>query len=70
MKLRAEIIAYMREKQSVCCTWWFKLYIKASTSEIRAELIKMEKDGIVTADRSQSNNTKWLLVESADRIEE
>jgi len=25
----------------------------------------MEKDGIVTADRSQSNNTKWLLVESA-----
>jgi len=45
------------------CTWWFKFEIPRETKEIRRELEKMERDGLVTADRSRSNNTLWKLVE-------
>jgi hypothetical protein len=48
------------------CTWWFKNNIGVSTREVRRELEKMEKDGLVTADRSQRNNTKWSLVAAFD----
>lgn len=44
------------------CTWWFKFAIDQPTKFIRRELDKMERDGLVKSDRSQSNNTKWLLI--------
>lgn len=44
------------------CTWWFKLHIDCTTAEARSELNRMQKDGLVTSDKSQRNNTKWLLV--------
>ncbi|MFZ6655916.1 hypothetical protein [Undibacterium sp. TJN19] len=54
---------FYRERDAMYCTWWFKERIKFSTIQVRAELLKMKKEGLVTADISQSNNTKWLLVE-------
>lgn len=51
------------EKTFAYCTWWFKSRIPFATKAIRQELERMECDGLVTADRSQSNNTKWRLVE-------
>ena len=69
-KLRAAIIAEMdRAKEAGempfgYCTWWFKFKLIAwTTPTIRKELERMEREGIVTADRSQRNNTKWRLVE-------
>lgn len=47
------------------CTWWFRHHIPFTTKEVRRELFKMEREGLVTADRGQSNNTRWLLVEEA-----
>lgn len=80
MAIREEIISTMREfkehqrrvfgemyhpRYSAHCTWWFKSRINYSTAEVRRELLRMEKDGIVTADRRQSNNTKWILIEES-----
>lgn len=48
------------------CTWWFRHKTGVTTCEVRRELRKMEKDGLVTADRSQRNNTKWSLVAAFD----
>lgn len=45
------------------CTWWFKFKIPKPTAVIRRELDRMERDGLVMADRSSSNNTKWRLVD-------
>ena len=55
------------DKTFAYCTWWFKLKIPRATRVIRQELERMERDGLVTADRSQSNNTKWRLVEHDDQ---
>jgi hypothetical protein len=46
------------------CTWWFKFKIPEKTGVIRRELERMEKDGLVCADRSYSNNTRWTLTEN------
>lgn len=62
-ELRKKIIAYMQKESGACCTWWFKSYIHHETKSVRRELEKMERDGLVTADRSQTNNTKWTLAE-------
>lgn len=45
------------------CTWWFKFNLPFSTKVIRRELDRMEKEGLVISDKSQSNNTKWKLAE-------
>lgn len=44
------------------CTWWFKFNLNIETKIVRRELERMERDGLVKSDRSQSNNTKWLLI--------
>lgn len=63
--------SFSRKNAAEYCTWWFRQSINVLSEKARKELEKMEKEGIVTADRSQSNNTKWLLVlPAADRIEE
>lgn len=63
--LRDKIIAYMRQKERSTrgefCTWWFKFHIDSDTKTIRRELERMEREGLVTSDRSHSNNTKWRL---------
>ena len=51
------------EKSWGYCTWWFKFKIPLPTKVIRKELERMERDGLVTADRSRSNNTLWKLVD-------
>ncbi|MNR54740.1 hypothetical protein D3C85_1749750 [compost metagenome] len=72
-KLREAIVSYMERKTaehlastSACrpveiCTWWLKFHVDSDTKAIRRELEKMEREGLVTSDRSQSNNTKWRL---------
>lgn len=72
-KLRADILTYMKQKTAEhqaskfagrpveLCTWWFKFHIDSDTKTIRRELEKMEREGLVESDRSQSNNTKWRL---------
>ena len=62
LTLRQEIIAYM-QKRGQCCTWWFKFAICHDTKTVRRELEQMEREGLVTVCRRQSNNTKWTLVE-------
>lgn len=64
-ELRAAIIAEMQRAKETegYCTWWFKFNINRTTTVTRKELERMERDGLVTADRSQSNNTKWRLVD-------
>lgn len=47
-------------------TWWFKHSIAYSTKEVRKELILMEREGLLISDRSQSNNTLWVLVGDAN----
>jgi hypothetical protein len=76
LSLREQIIAEMQrhEKENsdkfptwgrqMCapyCTWWFKFKLPFTTAEIRRELDRMERDKLVTANREQSNNTKWML---------
>jgi len=49
-------------RESWFCTWWFRFHIEPfTTKQVRRELEKMERDGLVESDRSQSNNTKWRL---------
>ena len=48
------------------CTWWFKFKVPFTTKVIRAELERMERDGLVASDRSQSNNTRWILTDKAE----
>lgn len=68
MSLREEITAYMTDHPSRpaghpwVCTWWFKFHLtEKSTRVIRRELEAMEREKLVIADRSQSNNTQWRL---------
>lgn len=55
-----------RSRYCSYCTWWFKFHIACTTAQARRELEKMEVEGIVIADRTQTNNTKWLLVEEVN----
>lgn len=70
MTLRQQILDYMAEKQAYSarmsvCTWWFKFHIdEKNTGLIRRELNRLEKEGVVKSDRSQSNNTQWWLTNS------
>ncbi|HBO9153612.1 hypothetical protein [Pseudomonas aeruginosa] len=60
--LRKKIIDYMRTVEPGRSTWWFRRHIYGyDTPEILRELKRMEREGLVTADRSQPNNTKWKL---------
>lgn len=64
--LRERITAYMAGRSQFdgvwFCTWWFRFHVEPfDTKTIRAELVKMEREGLVASDHSQSNNTKWAL---------
>ncbi|QXH44231.1 hypothetical protein KSS93_15130 [Pseudomonas xanthosomatis] len=65
--LRGRIIQYMqgheRRVGGWFPTWWFKHHVEAEdgTREIRRELERMERDGVVESDHEQVNNTKWRL---------
>lgn len=66
MSIREKLLDHMRNNgessRGEFCTWWFKFRIGGhTTSEFRRELERMERDGLVTADREQTNNTKWRL---------
>lgn len=70
MTLREQIIEYMKDSRFSCRgwypTWRFKFrLIQYDTPAIRAELNRMEKDGLVVSDKSQSNNTMWQIAVSA-----
>ncbi|WP_448649270.1 hypothetical protein [Pseudomonas corrugata] len=68
MSLRERITTYMSgaidPRNDWFCTWWFKFHVSGArdTPEIRRELERMERDGLVESDRSQRNNTKWRLI--------
>jgi hypothetical protein len=66
--LRQRITAYMSgvggSRGGWFCTWWYRFHIEPfTTKQIRRELERMERDGLLESDHSQSNNTKWKLVE-------
>ena len=68
-ELRDDIIAYMSKPELSSrgwyCTWWFRHHLQhgaIGTRQIRQELDRMEKMGLVVSDKSQSNNTLWQLV--------
>lgn len=61
--LRTMVIEFIKARGPHCPTWWFKFTIPAETKAIRKELEAMEREGLVTSDRRQTNNTKWALVE-------
>ena len=67
MSLRERITTYMSQyndpRESWFCTWWFKFHVSGAsgTPEIRRELERMEREGLVESDRTQTNNTKWRL---------
>ena len=68
--LRESIIDYMREKlaepyRTHVPTWWMRHHMPFSTAEIRAELKRMEAEGLVTANRRQSNNTMWKFKDAS-----
>jgi hypothetical protein len=67
MSLREAILQYMRKgtpPQIWFPTWWFRFHIEPfTTKQIRRELELMKREGLVESDHSQSNNTKWKLVE-------
>ncbi|PUB43179.1 hypothetical protein [Pseudomonas sp. GV047] len=68
MTLRQRIIIYMSgpdgSRDNWFCTWWFRFHIEPfTTKQIRRELELMKREGLVESDHSQTNNTKWKLVE-------
>ncbi|SFX16496.1 hypothetical protein SAMN03159390_00586 [Pseudomonas sp. NFACC49-2] len=71
--LRQRITTYMSGDGGTrdwFCTWWFKFHVSGArdTPEIRRELERMERDGLVESDRSQRNNTKWRLVKQSAEV--
>lgn len=66
MGMREEIIEYMSNSKLSCRgwfhTWRFRFHMPYETKQIRRELEKMEREGLVTSDHDQSNNTGWALV--------
>lgn len=73
--LREKIISYMQQSEQNVggwfCTWWFKFHVSGAsgTPEIRRELERMEKEGLIESDRSQSNNTKWRLIKAPEELQ-
>lgn len=63
-KQRAEWGDRYSPRFSQYCTWWFRGRAGIPVDKARAELKRMERDGLVTADRSQTNNTHWLLTDA------
>lgn len=68
--LREGIIECMKDPRWACRgwypTWRFKFrLVQYDTKEIRRELDRMERDGLVASDKHQSNNTMWKLIASA-----
>jgi hypothetical protein len=66
--LRQHIIDYMRDEtkkreRTDVPTWWMRHAMPFTTTEIRAELKRMEANGLVTANRRQSNNHIWTLTD-------
>jgi|GEM_PF-2302086 len=74
MNLREKIIHYMRDQQPPAQkwipTWWFKFHISgvSGTAEIRRELERMEREGLVESDHTQSNKTLWKLKQQAGEV--
>lgn len=72
--LRERIIQYMRKNEASSSgwfpTWWFKFHVSGArdTPEIRRELERMKRDGLLEGDHSQRNNTKWKLTEKSDEV--
>ena len=72
--LRERIIQYMRKNETGGSgwfpTWWFKFHVSGArdTPEIRRELERMKRDGLVETDHSQSNTTKWKLTEKLGEV--
>ncbi|WP_342624973.1 hypothetical protein [Pseudomonas alkylphenolica] len=68
--LREKIIDYMQQREQSTrawfCTWWFTFHVAgvSGTPEIRRELERMQRDGLVESDREQTNNTKWRLIKA------
>ncbi|MNJ37881.1 hypothetical protein D3C77_327170 [compost metagenome] len=73
--LREKVISYMQQREQNVggwfCTWWFKFHVSGAsgTPEIRRELERMEKEGLVESDRSQSNNTKWRRIKAPEELQ-
>ncbi|MFK0090971.1 hypothetical protein ACIQUS_27280 [Pseudomonas sp. NPDC090755] len=73
--LREKIIDYMQQREQSprgwFCTWWLKFHVSGAsgTPEIRRELERMEKNGLVESDRNQSNNTKWRLIKAPEELQ-
>ena len=63
--IRAQIVDELRKKSAAYgyYTWRFKFAINCDTKTIRRELVRMERDGLVIADRSHSNSTRWWLTD-------
>lgn len=63
MTIRNAVLDYMSENRPVgfMPTRVFKHHIPYETSEIRAELERLEEEGVVESDHSQANNTMWRL---------
>lgn len=71
--LRQRITAYMSgpggSRGGWFCTWWYRFHIEPfTTKQVRRELERMERDGLLESDHSQSNNTKWKLVEKPSEV--
>jgi hypothetical protein len=71
--LRQRITAYMSgpggSRGGWFCTWWYRFHIEPfTTKQVRRELERMERDGLLESDHSQSNNTKWKLVEQPAEV--
>jgi hypothetical protein len=73
--LREKIIDYMQQREQSTrgwfCTWWFKFHVVgvSGTPEIRRELERMQRDGLVESDREQTNNTKWRLIKATQEAQ-
>ncbi|MNQ73566.1 hypothetical protein D3C85_883020 [compost metagenome] len=70
MTFREQIIDYMKDPRFACRgwypTWRFKFrLVQHDTPEIRRELDRMKRDGLVASDNSQRNNTMWQLTTQA-----
>lgn len=45
-------------------TWWFKHRTDLTNKDARKALDRLEREGFVESDKSESNNTKWLLTDA------
>lgn len=74
--LREKITDYIRAKEKSACrdrwfpTWWFKFHVSGvrDTPEIRRELQRMKRDGLLESNHEQANNTLWRLIEAPKEL--